>query len=92
MYVGTPEEVYPVLKGQFASQVEVTDLPEGKQIREITLEDFRSLMESVVEVPGPKPEEIIEAMRKIACLRALPTMSHALDCMAVAFDSRSLHA
>jgi hypothetical protein len=64
MYVGTPGEVYPVLKGQFASQVEVANLAKGEQTREITLEDFRSLMELFVEVPGPKPEAIIEAMRK----------------------------
>jgi len=64
MYVGTRGEVYPVLKGQFASQVEATELPEGEQTREIRLEDFRSFIESFVEVPGPKPEEIIEAMRK----------------------------
>lgn len=64
IYVGTPGEVYPMLKGQFASQVEVADQGEGEQIREITLEDFRSFMESFVEVPGPQPEAIIEEMRK----------------------------
>ena len=66
MYVGTPGEVYPVLKGQFASQVEATEMPEGEQTREITLEDFRSLIESFVEVRGPRPEEIIESMREQA--------------------------
>ncbi len=68
MYVGTPGEVYPVLKAQFASQVEAAEMPEDEQTREITLEDFRSLIESFVEVPGPRPEEIIEAMRKQAAL------------------------
>jgi hypothetical protein len=64
MYVGTPGEVYPVLKGQFASPVEALELPEGEQTREIKLEDFRNIIESFVEVRGPRPEEIIEARRK----------------------------
>jgi hypothetical protein len=68
MYVGTPGEISFVLKGQFASQVEAAELPEGEQTGAVTLEEFRSFMESFVEVLGPRPEEIIEAMRKQAAL------------------------
>lgn len=68
MYIGTRGEVYHVLKGQFAPHDEASELPEGEQPEAITLGDFRSFMESFVEVPGPRPEEIIEAMRKQGAL------------------------
>jgi hypothetical protein len=39
--------------------------PQGKGISDgITLDDFRSLVDSFVEDSGPTPEMIIEAMRK----------------------------
>lgn len=64
LYIGTPGEVLPVLRGQYADQEQPREA-QGEGIpREITLEDFRSLIDSFVEVSGPKPEEIIAAMRR----------------------------
>jgi len=64
LYVGTPGEVLRVLRGQYANQAPDSK-PQGYDISdEITLDDFRSLISSFVEVSGPKPEKIIEAMRK----------------------------
>jgi hypothetical protein len=64
LYVGTPREVLRVLRGQYADQAPDGE-PQGDSIcDEITLDDFRSLIGSFVEVRGPKPEKIIEAMRK----------------------------
>ena len=64
MYVGTPGEVYPVIRGQFAEQNQAHEAQRNDTPGENTLEDFRSFVESFVEVSGPKPEEIINAMRK----------------------------
>ena len=64
LYVGTPGEVLRVLRGQYADQAPDSE-PQGKGISDgITLDDFRSLVDSFVEVSGPTPEMIIEAMRK----------------------------
>jgi len=64
LYVGTPGEVLRVLRGQYANQAPDSK-PQGYGISdEITLDDFRSLINSFVEVSGPNPEKIIEAMRK----------------------------
>ena len=64
LYVGTPGEVLRVLRGQYADQAP-DGKPQGEGISdEITLDDFRSLIDSFVEISGPKPAEIIEAMRK----------------------------
>jgi hypothetical protein len=63
-YVGMPGEVLHVLRGQYADQAPDSE-PQGDRISdEITLDNFRSLIDSFVEVRGPKPEEIIDAMRK----------------------------
>lgn len=64
LYIGTPGEVLPVLRGQYADQEQPREAHGEGIPREVTLEDFRSLIDSFVEVSGPKPEEIIEAMRK----------------------------
>ena len=64
MYAGTPSEVLLVLEGQYADQDRACEVHEDDIPRQITLEDFRSIVDSFVEVRGPKPEEIIEAMRK----------------------------
>lgn len=64
LYVGTPGEVLRVLRGQYADQEQPREAQREGASREITLEDFRSLIDSFVEVSGPKPEEIIEAMRR----------------------------
>jgi hypothetical protein len=64
MYVGSPGEVIDVLREQYADQAAACE-PQGAVIPdEITLEDFGSLIETFVEVRGPQPEEIIEAMRR----------------------------
>ena len=64
LYVGTPGEVLRVLRGQYDDQAPDSE-PQGKGISDgITLDDFRSLVDSFVEVSGPKPEMIIEAMQK----------------------------
>lgn len=64
MYAGMPREILPVLRGQYADQDQTDKIREDDIPGEITLEDFRSFVESFVEVSGPKPEEIVEAMRK----------------------------
>ncbi len=64
MYAGTAREVLAVLKEQYVDQDQAREAHEDDIPGESTLEDFRSLADSFVEVRGPKPEEIIEAMRK----------------------------
>ena len=64
MYVGAAREVLALLRGQHADQDQAREVHEDDISGEITFEDYRSLAESFVEVRGPKPEEIIEAMRK----------------------------
>lgn len=64
LYAGMPREILPVLRGQYADQDQTDKIREDNIPGEITLEDFRSLVDSFVEVRGPKPEKIIEAMRK----------------------------
>ena len=64
LYVGAPGEVLRVLRGQYAGQVQDSESQGDGISDEITLDHFRSLIDSFVEVSGPKPEEIIEAMRK----------------------------
>jgi hypothetical protein len=64
LYAGAPGEVLRALRGQYADQAPDTE-PQGDSISdEITLDNIGSLIDSFVEVSGPKPEEIIEAMRK----------------------------
>ena len=53
-----------MLRGQYADQDQAREVHEDDIPVEITLGDFRSFADSFVEVRGPKPEEIIEAMRK----------------------------
>jgi hypothetical protein len=64
LYVGTPSEVLRALRGQYADQAPAIEAQGDDVSGEITLEDFRGLIESFVEVSGPKPEEIIAAMRR----------------------------
>lgn len=64
LYVGTPGEVLHALRGQYADQAPAIEAQGDDIPVEITLEDFRGMIDSFVEVSGPKPEEIIEAMRK----------------------------
>lgn len=64
MYAGTAREALAVLRGQYADQDQAREVHEDDIPGEIALEDFRSFVDSFVEVRGPKPEEIIEAMRK----------------------------
>ena len=64
LYVGTRGEVYQTLRGQYAGEDWDSAPQEVNTSEEITLEDFRSLIESFVKVEGPAPEAIIEAMRK----------------------------
>jgi hypothetical protein len=64
MYIGEPGEAMAALREQYAEQAAAPE-PQGAEIPdEIVLEDFGSLIESFVEVRGPQPEEIIEAMRR----------------------------
>lgn len=64
LYAGAPGEVLRVLREQYADQAPDGE-PQGDSISdEITLDNFGSLIDSFVEVSGPKPEEFIEAMRK----------------------------
>lgn len=64
LYIGTPGEVLRALRGQYADQAPASE-PQGDHVfRVVTLEDFSSLIESFVEVSGPKPKGIIEAMRR----------------------------
>ncbi|HKQ08147.1 MAG TPA: hypothetical protein VJ464_23680 [Blastocatellia bacterium] len=64
LYAGTPGEVLRVLRGQYADQAPDSELRGDGISDEITLDNFRSLIDSFVELNGPKTEEIIEAMRK----------------------------
>jgi hypothetical protein len=64
MYVGKAREVLAVLRGQYADQDQAREVHEDDIPGEITLEDYRSLADSFVEVRRLKPEEIIKAMRK----------------------------
>ncbi len=64
LYVGTAGEVLRALRGQYADQAPASEAQGDDIPGEITLEDFRGLIDSFVEVSRPKPEEIIEAMRK----------------------------
>lgn len=64
MYIGEPGEAIAVLREQYAEQAAAPE-PQGAEIPdEITFEDFGSLIEAFVQVCGPHPEEIIEAMRR----------------------------
>jgi hypothetical protein len=64
LYIGTPGEVLRALREQYADQAPASE-PQGNDVfGEITLEDFRGLIDSFIEVSGPKPEEIIAAMRR----------------------------
>lgn len=64
LYVGMPSEVLRALRGQYADQAPASEAQGDDIPIEITLEDFRGLIDSFVEVSGPQPGEIIEAMRK----------------------------
>lgn len=62
LYVGTPGEVLRALRTPYADQALTIESQGEDVLKEITLEDFRGLIDSFVEVSGPKPEEIIEAI------------------------------
>ena len=64
LHVGTPVGVLRALRGQYADQAPASEAQGDDIPGEITLEDFRGLIDSFVEVSGPQPGEIIEAMRK----------------------------
>ncbi|MGA9774250.1 MAG: hypothetical protein WBV94_34800 [Blastocatellia bacterium] len=64
MYIGEPGEAMAVLREQYAEHAAAPETQGAEIPDEITLEDFGSLIESFVEVRGPHPEEIIEAMRR----------------------------
>jgi hypothetical protein len=64
LHVGTPGEVLCTLRGQYADQASASEAQGDNVSGEITLEDFRGLIDSFVEVSGPQPRDIIEAMRK----------------------------
>ena len=63
LYVGTRGEVHQTLRGQYTGQVPASESQEANASEENMPEDFKSLIESFVEVEGPAPEAIIEAMR-----------------------------
>jgi hypothetical protein len=69
MYVGTPEEVRPVLSAQSAEQTPPYVLEEGDEPEEITFEDMRAfLTEAFAEVRPPSSEDIMEQMHRQARL------------------------
>ena len=73
LHVGTAGEALRALRGQYADQAPASEAQGDDISREITLEDFRGLIDSFVEVSGPKPGEIIGAMRKQDALLASET-------------------